>query len=152
MTDTTIIRALPIGEIDTDVIRSEFESIIGVFNGLGTDLLVVDPVSDEESARRSVEELSRRNPDLLVIIPLRGLTAQAIEAAVLTSRTPCLICPTQGRFALPSSALAVGALRESRFRLSCYMLPLTTLISSKGSNVSREQPEPSQGYDKAASV
>ena len=51
MTDTTIITALPIGEIDTDVIRSEFESIIGVFNGLGTDLLVVDPVSDEESAR-----------------------------------------------------------------------------------------------------
>jgi L-fucose isomerase-like protein len=123
MTDTTIITALPIGEIDTDVIRSEFESIIGVFNGLGTDLLVVDPVSDEESARQSVQELSRRNPDLLLVIPLRGLTAQAIETAVLTSRTPCLICPIQGRFALPSSALAVGALRESKIPVELLYAP-----------------------------
>jgi L-fucose isomerase-like protein len=123
MTDTTIITALPIGEIDTDVIRSEFESIIGVFNGLGTDLLVVDPVSDEESARQSVQELSRRNPDLLLIIPLRGLTAQAIETAVLTSRTACLICPIQGRFALPSSALAVGALRESKIPVELLYAP-----------------------------
>ncbi len=123
MTDTPIIIALPIGEIDTDFIRSEFESIIGVFNALGTDLLVVDPVSDEESARQSVQELLRRNPDLLLIIPLRGLTAQAIEKAVLTSRTPCLICPIQGRFALPSSALAVGALRESKIPVELLYAP-----------------------------
>src|SRR5688572_24088924 len=113
MTNTTSITALPIGEIDTDVIRSEFESIIEVFNGLGTDLFVADPVSDEVSARQSVQELSRKNPDLLLIIPLRGLSAQAIETAALTSQLPCLICPVQGRFALSSSALAVGALQES---------------------------------------
>ena len=123
MTNTPIIIALPIGEIDTDVIRSEFESIIGVFNDLGTDLLVIDPVVDEESARQAVQELSRRNPDLLLIIPLRGLTAQTIETAVLTSRTPCLICPIQGRFALPSSALAVGALRESKIPVELLYAP-----------------------------
>ena len=123
MTDSTIITALPIGEIDTDVIRSEFESIIAIFNSLGTDLIVVDPVSDKESARPSVQELSRRNPDLLLIIPLRGLTAQAIETAVLTSRTPCLICPIQGRFALPSSALAVGALQESKIPVELLYAP-----------------------------
>src|SRR6185503_19516099 len=123
MTNTTIITALPIGEIDTDVIRSEFESIIGVFNGLETDLLVVDPVSDEESARQSVQELSSRNPDLLLIIPLRGLTAQTIETAVLTSRRPCLICPIPGRFALPSSALAVGALQESKIPVELLYAP-----------------------------
>ena len=123
MKNTTIIIALPIGEIDTDVIRSEFESIIGVFNGLGTVILVVDPVSDEESARQSVQELSSMNPDLLLIIPLRGLTAQTIETAVLTSRTPCLICPIQGRFALPSSALAVGAFQESKIPVELLYAP-----------------------------
>lgn len=123
MTNTTIIIALPIGEIDNDGVRSEFESILNVFNGLGTDLFVVDPVSDEESARQSVQELSRRNPDLLLIIPLRGLSAQAIETAVLSSRTPCLICPIQGRFALPSSALAVGALRDSKIPVELLYAP-----------------------------
>jgi L-fucose isomerase-like protein len=125
MTNTTIITALPIGEIDTDVIRSEFESIIGVLNDLGTDLFVIDPVSDEESARESVQELSKKNPDLLLIIPLRGLSAQAIEIAVLTSRTPCLICPIQGRFALPSSALAIGALQESKIPVELLYSPAT---------------------------
>ena len=124
MTNTTIIAALPIGEIDTDMLGSEFESIIGAFKGLGTDLFVANPVSDEESARQSVQELSSRNPDLLLIIPLRGLSAQAIETAVLTSRAPCLICPIQGRFALPSSTLAVGALRESMVPVELlYALP-----------------------------
>jgi len=123
MINTTIITALPIGEIDTDVIRSEFESIIGVFNGLEIDLFVADPVSDVESARRSVEKLSKRNPDLLLLIPLRGLSAQILEIAILTSRTPCLICPIQGRFALPSSALAVGALRESKIPVELLYAP-----------------------------
>jgi len=123
MTNTTIIAALPIGEIDTDMLSSEFESIIGAFKGLGTDLFVANPVSDEESARQSVQELSKNNPDLLLIIPLRGLSAQVIETAVLTSRMPCLICPLQGRFALPSSALAVGALRESKVPVELLYAP-----------------------------
>ena len=60
MTNTTIITALPIGEIDTDVMRSEFESIIGAFKDMGIDLFVADPVSDVESARQSVQELSKK--------------------------------------------------------------------------------------------
>ncbi len=113
MPNPTIITVLPIGEIDTDAIRSQFEAIIGALDDLGTNLLIVDPVSDEESARRSVEKLSKGNPDLLLLLPLRGLSAQIMETAILTSHVPCVICPVQGRFALPSSTLAVGALKES---------------------------------------
>lgn len=123
MTNTMIITALPIGEFDTDVIRSEFESIIGVFHGLGIDLFVADPVSDVGSTRRSVQQLSQKKPDLLLLIPLRGLSAQAIESAVLTSHSPCLICPVQGRFALPSSTLAVGALQESKIPVEILYAP-----------------------------
>jgi len=68
MTKTTIITALPIGEIDTDVIRSEFEAIIRVFKDLGIDLFVADPVSDVEGTRQSVQELSKKEPDLLLLI------------------------------------------------------------------------------------
>src|ERR1044071_4857650 len=114
MTTITIITALPIGEIDTDVVRSQFESMMGAFKGLGLDLFVADPVSDVESARQSVQELSKKKPDLLFLIPMQGLSAQIIETAVLTSHSPCLIWPVQGRFALPSSALAIGALQESK--------------------------------------
>src|SRR5678816_1833931 len=123
MTNTTIIAALPIGEIDTDMLSSDFESIIGAFKGLGTDLFVANPVSDMESARQSVQELSKKKPDLLLLIPLRGLSAQIIETAVLTSHSPCVICPIQGRFALPSSTLAIGALQESKVPVELLYAP-----------------------------
>jgi len=40
-----------------------------------------EPAQDEQTARHFVERASGRLPDLLLIIPLRGLSAQAIEAA-----------------------------------------------------------------------
>jgi L-fucose isomerase-like protein len=123
MTTITIITALPIGEIDTDVVRSQFESIIRAFRGLGLDLFVADPVSDVESARQSVQELSKKKPDLLLLIPLRGLSVQIMETAILASNLPCLICPVQGRFALPSSTLAIGALQESKVPVELLYAP-----------------------------
>lgn len=123
MLDPTIITALPIGEIDSDVIRSQFESVLGAFKLLGINPLVSDPVSDEEKARQAVQDSLQTNPDLLVLIPLRGLSAQIIETAILASHVPCLICPIEGRFALPSSVLAVGALQESKIPIEVLYAP-----------------------------
>lgn len=124
MTNTTVIAILPVGEFDSVSTKSEFDAIIETLNPHETDQIIADPVAAEESARESVRELSRRDPDLLVIIPLRGMSAPVIEAAGLTCEAPCLIYPIQGRFALPSSALAVGALREAKKPVELlYALP-----------------------------
>ena len=123
MINNTIIAALPIGEFQTDLIRSEFEAIIGALKRLGADLVTVDPASDEEGARQSVQELSQQNPDLFLIIPLRGLSAQAIEKAGRMCHAPCLIWPIQGGFALSSSTLAIGALRESGVPVEWFYAP-----------------------------
>ena len=108
-----IVAALPIGELDTDLVRKEFDAIIAAFNPLEIDLIVADSASDEASAQKAVQGFSERNLDLLLVIPLQGLSAPIIETAARTSHAPCLIWPVQGRFALPSSTLAIGALRES---------------------------------------
>ena len=113
MENTTIITVLPIGEFDTELIRSEFEAMIAAVTHPGVGFVIADPVSDEEGARKSGEKLSESNPDLFLIIPLRGLSAPVIETAAQTNHAPCLIWPVHGIFALPSSALAVGALREA---------------------------------------
>jgi L-fucose isomerase-like protein len=123
MTYISVIAVLPVGELDTDPIKIEFEAILRAFKLPGIELSIANPVADEESARRSVAELSKRNPDLLVIIALRGLSAQVIEAAALASHVPCLLCPVQGRFALPSSALAIGALREANVPVELLYAP-----------------------------
>ncbi len=117
------IVVLPIGEFDTEFVKSGFNSILGAFDGLETDLSIADPVSDEQGVRKAVEESSKKNPDLLVIVPLRGLSARVIESVLLTSQTPCLICPVQGRFALPSSALVIGALQELKVPIELLFAP-----------------------------
>lgn len=119
----TIITTLPIGEFDTDQCRTDYEAIIRVFNFMEVDLVVTDPVPDEEGARQSVQKLSERNPDLFLIIPLRGLSAEAIEKAGRMSNAPCLIWPIRGRFALSSSALAIGALQESGVPTELFYAP-----------------------------
>jgi L-fucose isomerase-like protein len=123
MPNGVLIAVLPIGEMDAEPAKKESAAIVTLLKRLGAELVIADPVSDENHARQSVQELSERNPDLVVIVPLRGLSAQAIEAAVRTSRVPCLLYPIQGSFALPSSLLARGALRESNIPVELHYMP-----------------------------
>lgn len=123
MVNKTVIIALPIGEFDTDQSRNNFESIINFFISLEVDFFVADPISDEEEVQQYVHELSERKPDLLLIIPLRGLSAQIIEKVGKRIYAPCLIWPVQGRFALSSSTLARGALQESGVPVELFYAP-----------------------------
>jgi L-fucose isomerase-like protein len=121
--NSTKIAVLPVGEFDSDLTRHEFEGMVEVFNRLGSNLFIAEPVSGEEEARRSVQVFLEKDPDLFLFIPLSGLSAQAMEAAGRMSQAPCLIWPVQGRFALPSSALAVGAMRESNLPVELFYAP-----------------------------
>jgi L-fucose isomerase-like protein len=113
MTPPLTIAVLPVGEFDAELVKSQFESKVSALKHLGPHLMVADPISDQAEAQRLVPALAAGMPDLLVIIALRGLSAQAQEAAARLSRTPCLLWPIEGRYALPSSVLAAGALREA---------------------------------------
>ena len=124
MNDTTCITVLPIGEFDTELVRREFEAICSVFEALGAALFVADAVSDDEGARKFGQKFSEDDLDLLLIVTLRGLSAPIIETTARTSRVPCLIWPVQGRYALPSSALALGALREAGLPVELHYAPL----------------------------
>jgi L-fucose isomerase-like protein len=121
--NATRIAVLPIGEFDSDLVKNEVDAIISAFDHLDTNLMVADPVSNKEAAQKSVQKLSEKDPDLLLVIVLRGLSAETIELAVLASLAPSLICPVQGRFALPSSALAIGALRQAKIPVELLYAP-----------------------------
>ena len=124
MDNSLIAAALPVGEFDGGPVESQFDAMLAVVRRLGAQPVTADPVAGEEAARRSVETLSVQHPDLLLIVPLRGLSAQAIEAAARLSRVPVLVCPVQGGFALPSSALAVGALRPAQAPVELLYAPV----------------------------
>jgi L-fucose isomerase-like protein len=112
--NTITITVLPVGEFDSDRTKEEFDALIGALDRAKADLHILAAVMDIGEAGKSVQALSQRDPDLLLIVVSRGLSAQVIEASILASRTPCLVLPVQGNYALPSSALAVGACREEK--------------------------------------
>jgi hypothetical protein len=122
MTNTANLVVLPAGKFGTDPFGSQFKAIIGVFNRLGVSPVVANPASDEKGARNSIRDIAEKIPDLVLPIPLRGLSVQAMETAARGRHRPYLIWPTGGGFALPSGSLATGALRESEILLSCFML------------------------------
>src|SRR5690349_8115992 len=113
MSNQTIVCALPVGEMDSAEVRAECDAILGAFNAMDVALRLDEPAADEASAQRALESWPDPPPDLLLLIALRGLSAQTMEAAGLAGRVPCLFWPITGRFALPSSTLAAGALREA---------------------------------------
>lgn len=123
MPDSTLVTALPIGEFSSDLGLAEFAAIVEAVSAVGADVLVADPASDADAAGRCVDGEVDRLRDLLLLVPLRGLSAEAIESAALASRTPSLIWPIRGGFALPSSALAVGALREGGHAVELAFAP-----------------------------
>ncbi len=117
------IAVLPVGEFEDDSIRNEMELMIGVLNRLGAHLSISTAAVTDEDARQSAQELLDKKPDLLLFIPSRGLSAPIMEAAGKMSHIPCLFWPVQGRYALPSSALAAGALREAGFPVELFYAP-----------------------------
>ena len=115
MTNKTIVAVLPIGEFNSDTTQHAYETIIGVFNHLDTTLLIAASVTDAEEARQSVQELSEKNPDLFLVISLRGFSAQVIEkAGKWVMLYACLAYP--GEIRPSSSTLAFGALGAPVFR------------------------------------
>lgn len=123
MENHPIIKVLPIGEFDTPLVNSQFEAIVAAFQSLGAEMIIAPSASDDVGVQQVLAGGSQKNPDLLLIVPLRGLSAQASEAAGQRSITPCIIWPVQGRFALPSGALATGSLREARIPVELFYAP-----------------------------
>jgi L-fucose isomerase-like protein len=119
----TIVAVLPIGELDVDLVKSEYEELLSATRRQGAELIVAEPAIDKETAVQVAQQLAQKNPDVLAVIPLRGLSAQAIEAACMAGGLPCAILPVQDRYALPSSALAIGALRQAGIPVQLLYAP-----------------------------
>jgi hypothetical protein len=116
------LAVLPVGEFESDIIRHEVGSIFRALNELGAHLSIAEVVLTEEDARQSVQELLDKKPNLLLLIPLRGLSAPIMEAAAQMVHLPCLIWPVQGSYALQQHS-GVGALREAGQPVELFYAP-----------------------------
>ncbi len=102
---------------------NEYSARLAALRGFGAELDAGPAVSEEAEAAEAARALAAREPDLLLIVPFRGMSARAMATAGRAVRSPVLIWPMEGDFALPSSALATGALRQSGARAELLFGP-----------------------------
>jgi len=117
------IAIMPIGDLDTDQVKGDYTAILEHIHGFADDAFLSHPISNEDDIQQACSRISEIHPDLLVIIALRGRSAPLMDTAARTLNVPCLFWPVQGRFALPSSTLAVGALHETGFPAELLFAP-----------------------------
>ena len=121
--EATIVTVVPVGELDTELVRGELEAKLQACQRLAADVVVTEPVSDEAGAQRLSEQFTARPTELLLLIALRGLSAQVMQTAGRLAQAPVLLWPIAGHFALPSSALVAGALREAGIPVELLYTP-----------------------------
>ncbi|OPX22366.1 MAG: hypothetical protein B1H02_06275 [Candidatus Latescibacteria bacterium 4484_107] len=113
---------IAVGDAEVEEQKRDCEALIEGIRGFDVDIegirgFDVEPISKGIKANAgqielAVEDLSSHALDVLVIAVLRG--AQAIQRAAESIDCPCIIRVVKERWAWPSSALALGALKEKR--------------------------------------
>ena len=58
----TIVAVLSVGELDTDLVRGEYDALLNTLRDLGVQLIVAEPVADKEATVQAARELLQKNP------------------------------------------------------------------------------------------
>ena len=151
MNDMLSVAVLPIGEFDFPSVKTEYEAILGAFERLGADLIIADPAVDETEGQRSVQGLMEQKPDLLLLVPLRGLARRRWRQPGGRARRPACCGPSRAGLRSPAAPWLSGRCANQGSRPSCCTPPRTTPPPSPGSAVSPAPPKPFHASATAAS-
>ncbi|RKY83028.1 hypothetical protein DRP98_08045, partial [candidate division KSB1 bacterium] len=103
-----------IGDIKAEAQKRDYETIINGIEGLDIEVFDRRIKASTEEIEASVIELLRKELDAVLLVVLRGMSAQAIKNVVELMDCPAIVWAVKERWAWPSSALALGALKEEK--------------------------------------
>ena len=103
-----------IGDIKAEAQKRDYETIINGIKGLDIEVFDKGIKASTEEIEASVIELLRKELDAVLLVVLRGMSAQAIKNVVELMDCPAIVWAVKERWAWPSSALALGALKEEK--------------------------------------
>jgi len=108
---------MPLGALTSQDIVDDYESFINSIKGLGLDLIITDPLNDDVSVLGKAREIRKLDVDALLIFALHGFTGHLQALAAEEVGVPTLIWSLPTRYSFPTSASAVGCLRDRGFRV-----------------------------------
>ncbi len=111
------VYVMPVGSMDQTDVAQDYNSLLSYIRRLDFDLIVGSPLNDEVSLIRRAHEVSKLNLDALIVVSLHGFTGHLQALFVESVGIPAVIWTFPTRYSFPTSASAVGYLRERGFKV-----------------------------------
>ena len=108
---------MPLGALTSPDIVNDYESAINAVKRLDLNLIITDPLNDEVKVLAKAREVRRLDVDALLILALHGFTGHLQVLAAEEIGVPTIIWSLPARYSFPTSASAVGCLRDKGFKV-----------------------------------
>ena len=114
------VLCVSVGTPSTAETESEHARLLAALASTGIDVVGAVDVRCQDDIQLVVAKAAETNPDVLALIVLCGRTAPLQVAVVQSLTIPTVVWAVGKDFAFPSSALAVGALKEEGRRIALF--------------------------------
>ena len=118
MVDSPRVLCVSVGTPSTEETKSAHARLLAALASTGVDVVGGVEVRCEDDVQLVVTRATETNPDVLALVVLCGKTAPLQMAIVESAALPTAVWAVGKEFAFPSSALAVGALKEKGRRVA----------------------------------
>ena len=106
------VAVMPIGTVSSPEVNRDLRRIKHEIASAEFEPIFLSPEIHELEVIRTAEAARKTDPDLLLLVPLHGGSAQQQVLAAETCKTFTVIWSLPRRFSMPSGAIAYGALVE----------------------------------------
>lgn len=110
------ILLMPVGEIHSKEVRIDLKEARRNLEKRSLSLIIMEPLYDELKIIEASRKLKSMKIDVLVLLALHGASAPLLVLATEIAELPSIIWALPSRFSLPSSASAIGALKDRNKR------------------------------------
>lgn len=132
------VGVIPFGELTTEEIREDLEAALRNISNSDLEIVKSEPVFSQLETIRVASEFARQDLDLLVLIPLHGVTSVQQVLAAENCRVPTVIWALPVRYSLPSGAISHGTLRDRGFKVKIvYGAPNSADVVKKIASIAR---------------
>ena len=92
----------------------DYQTVINRVRNLDLEFIDGGIEAEGKEIKFLIEEPRRKDLDVLLIVVLQGMSAELIKEIVEIMDCPCILWAVKGRWAWPSSVLALGCLQEKK--------------------------------------
>lgn len=103
---------MPVGSTNAPEVANDYQIMVSNLRKIDANVVIGSPINEELAILERAAEVRKLEPDALVVLSLHGFTGHLQALFIESVKTPTIIWTLPTRYSLPTSASAIGYLRE----------------------------------------